>query len=231
MTSRSWVLTNSLDTWWRKCRRTLRDTVVMPRPAGRRRRGGCVSLSSCGTMISPTGVALHAGGERFGGFGDPGDLGAVGGGGDHERRQASINPDPAAGVVAGAGRVMLGGVQVGGFDVQRDPPAPGVVGDGGEQDLRPAACEHAPQPACVVVHPDWPIPGRVTDRGRSLSPMRMAGGAPLGCLLRSRNDGIAPVFFLNRGNPIRLPLRLPERESDHAFRPLPQSTAASSNTC
>ena len=79
--------------------------------------------------------------------------------------------------------------------------------------------------------PTWPIPGSVTERGRLLSPTRIAGGRPLGCLLRSRNDGIAPVFFLKRGNPTRLPLRLPERESDQAFRPLPRSTAASSNTC
>ena len=76
-----------------------------------------------------------------------------------------------------------------------------------------------------------PMPGRMTERGRALSPTRIAAGRPLGCLLRSRNDGAAPVFFLKQGNPIRLPLRLPERESDHAFSPLPRSTAASSNTC
>jgi hypothetical protein len=45
----------------------------------------------------------------------------------------------------------------------------------------------------------------VTDRGRSLSPTRIAAGLPLGCLLRSRNDGTAAVFFFNRGNPTRRP--------------------------
>ena len=76
-----------------------------------------------------------------------------------------------------------------------------------------------------------PIPGRVTERVRLLSPIRIAGGPPMLCLLRSRNDGRPPVFFLKRGNPTCLPLRLPERESDQAFSPLPRSTAASSNTC
>ena len=182
-------------------------------------------------MISPTGVAWPCRRRALWGFQRSGRLRR------HRRwprRRMPTGldqPRPSRGRRRRGGRVMLPGVQLGGFDVQGDPPAPGVEGDGGEQDLRPAACKHAPQPACVVVHPDVADTGRVTDRGRSLSPIRMARGRPLGCLLRSRNDGIALVFFLNRGNPIRLPLRIPERESDHAFRPLPQSTAASSNTC
>ena len=76
-----------------------------------------------------------------------------------------------------------------------------------------------------------PMPGRVTARKRSLSPTRIAGGRPLGCLLRSRNEGTAPVFFLKRGKPTRLPRRFPDRESDQALSARPQSTAASSNTC
>ena len=70
---------------------------------------------------------FHPGGERFGRIGDAGDLGAVGGGGDQERRQAAIHTDPAAGSSPLAGRVLVGGVQVGGLDVQRHPPAPAVV--------------------------------------------------------------------------------------------------------
>ena len=68
-------------------------------------------------------------------------------------------------------------------------------------------CRHAP-PIC-------PIPGRVTARERSLSPTRIAGGRPLGCLLRSRNDGTAP-FLLEAGKPTRLPRRFRDRESDQA---------------
>jgi hypothetical protein len=79
--------------------------------------------------------------------------------------------------------------------------------------------------------PICPMPGRVTERGRFFSPTRIAEGLSLACLLRSRNDGMAPDFFLNRGKPTRLPLRFPQRESDQAFSPLPRSTAASSNTC
>ena len=75
------------------------------------------------------------------------------------------------------------------------------------------------------------MPGSVTERGRLLSPTRTVGGLPLWCVLRSRNDGTVPVFFLKRGKPTRLPLRLPRRESDHALSPFPRSTAASSNTC
>src|SRR5690625_2845177 len=75
------------------------------------------------------------------------------------------------------------------------------------------------------------MPGRVSDRGRSPSPTRIDARPPLACLLRTRNDRTDVVFFLNRGKPTRLPLRFPVRESDHAFKPLPRSTAASSNTC
>ena len=63
------------------------------------------------------------------------------------------------------------------------------------------------------------MPGRVTERGRSRSPTRIAGGRPLVCLLRSRNDGVVPVFFLNRGKPTRLPVRSPRRESARRQRP------------
>lgn len=49
--------------------------------------------------------------------------------------------------------------------------------------------------------------------------------------MHNRNDATTAVFFLNFGKPTRLPLRLPERESDQAVSARPQSTAASSNTC
>ena len=51
-----------------------------------------------------------------------------------------------------------------------------------------------------------------------MPPTRMAAGLPVGCLWRSRNDA-TPVFFFNRGNPPRRPLRLPDCESDHAASP------------
>ena len=76
-----------------------------------------------------------------------------------------------------------------------------------------------------------PIPGRMTERGRSGVPTRMAGNRPFEFLLRNRNDPSTPVFFLNLGNPTRGPRRLPERESDQAPKARPQSTAASSKTC
>ena len=66
------------------------------------------------------------------------------------------------------------------------------------------------------------MPGSVTERGRWFSPTRITAGLPLECLLRNRNDAMSLVFFLNRGNPTRLPSRFPERESDHAARPRPQ---------
>ena len=91
-----------------------------------------------------------------------------------------------------------------------------MVADGGEQDLGAVFGQHAPQPAGVIMHADLPDSGQGYRAGRSLSPTRIAGGRPLGCLLRSRNDGTTPVFFLKRGKPTRLPLRLPERESDQA---------------
>jgi hypothetical protein len=57
------------------------------------------------------------------------------------------------------------GVQLGGFDVQGDPPAPGVVGDRGKEDLRPILGQHAPQPAGVVMHTDLADTGQ-SDRPR-----------------------------------------------------------------
>src|SRR3982074_822203 len=75
-----------------------------------------------------------------------------------------------------------------------------------------------------------PIPGSLTDRGRA-SPTLITGLQSLGCLLRSRNDCLLVVFFLNRGNPTCRPLRPLRRQSDHTLSARPQSTAASSNTC
>jgi hypothetical protein len=47
-------------------------------------------------------------------------------------------------------------VQVGGLDVQREPPPAPVMANGGEQDLYPVFGEHAPQAAGVIVHLDQP---------------------------------------------------------------------------
>ncbi len=67
---------------------------------------------------------------------------AIGGGGHQKRRQAAVHTHPAATLVRTA-RVLVVGVQVGGLDVQRDPPPATVVANGGEQDFRPAFCQHA----------------------------------------------------------------------------------------
>jgi hypothetical protein len=66
-----------------------------------------------------------------------------------------------------------------------------VVGDGGEQDLGPVLSEHARNRRVSSCTATGPIPGRVTERGRLLSPTRIAGGRPFVCLLRSRNDATA----------------------------------------
>jgi len=84
---------------------------------------------------------------------------------------------------------------LGGLDVQRQPPAAGAVCDGGEADLGPVLGEHPPQSAGVVMHPDLSDASSVIARGRLSSPTRIASVRPLGCVLRSRNDGTEPVFF------------------------------------
>ena len=75
-----------------------------------------------------------------------------------------------------------------------------------------------------------PIPGSVTDRG-CVSPKRIVGWRPLGCLLHSRNVCLPAAFFLNRGNRTWGPRRVPLRDCGKAASARPQSTAASSNTC
>jgi hypothetical protein len=95
---------------------------------------------------------MDARGQRLGRIVDAGDFSAVGGGGDQERRQAAVHPHPAARIVRATGGVLLGSVQVGGLDVERDPPPAPVMTDGGEEDFRPIFGDHAPQPAGVVMH-------------------------------------------------------------------------------
>src|SRR6185295_6990870 len=129
--------------------------------------------------------------------------------------------------------VLVSGVQFGGLHVQRYPPAARMLGDRGEQDFGPVLGQHAPQPAGVVMHADLPDTGQCDRAG----PLAVADAnrrwLVLGVFVAQpkRRHGTASVFFLNRGNPILLPLRLPERESDQALSSLPRSTAASSKTC
>src|SRR5882757_228542 len=47
--------------------------------------------------------------------------------------------------------------------------------------------------------PIWPMPGRITERARLLSPTRIACGESPLCLLRSRNDATPPAFLLEAG--------------------------------
>ena len=72
------------------------------------------------------------------------------------------------------------------------------------------------------MHTDLPDTGSVTERGRLLSPTRIAAACPWGVCCAAETTAMSPDFRLNRGNPTRLPLRFPERESDHAASPLPQ---------
>ena len=57
----------------------------------------------------------------------------IGGGGDHKRRQTPVDTDPATIIGRIARLVLVGGVQVGGHHIQRHPPPPAVLADGGEQ--------------------------------------------------------------------------------------------------
>ena len=121
-----------------------------------------------------------------------------------------------------AGRVLMGGVQVGGLDVQRHPPAPGVVGDGGEADLGPAFGEHAPQPAGVVMHPDLPDAGQRDRAGAVVVADADRRRTSLGCLLRSRNDGTATGFLLEAGKAHSLAFALAGSGVRPGFEPLTQ---------
>ncbi len=63
-------------------------------------------------------LLADSGGESFGRIVNARRLGAVAGGGDQERRQAAVHTDPATPVTLIAGRVLVGGMQVGGLHVQ-----------------------------------------------------------------------------------------------------------------
>jgi hypothetical protein len=105
--------------------------------------------------------------QRLGGL-PATNLGPVGGGGDHERRKAPIQSNPAAVILLRSWRVVTVLVQVGGVDVEAHIPAVPVPATRGEQD--PGAwygyrlsgvgvellegAEQPPQPAGVVVHAD-----------------------------------------------------------------------------
>ena len=134
--------------------------------------------------------------------------------GYHRSATTAVESDPPAVVSRIAGRVMVDGVQIGGVDVQRYPPVAAVVADGGEQNPGATVCERARTRRVSSCTATTPTPGSVTERGRLPSPTQIAGGRSLVCLLRNRNDGSGPVSFLNRRNPILLPLRLSDRESD-----------------
>ncbi len=73
-------------------------------------------------------LAFQATSKGFGRIGDTGDFGAVGGGGDHKRRQTPVDTDPATIIGRIARLVLVGGVQVGGLHVQRHPPAAARAG-------------------------------------------------------------------------------------------------------
>ncbi len=51
------------------------------------------------------------------------DLRSVSTSGDREHAQAPVNTDPALVITLQSGLVLVGGVQVSGFDVERHPPA------------------------------------------------------------------------------------------------------------
>lgn len=99
----------------------------------------------------------------------PQGLYSVGGGGDHWYVQSTVHPGPTGVVGVVAERVLGGRVQVGGLDVQRDPPTPAAASHGCEQNARPAFAEHAPQLARVVEHLDGADTGQ-GDRTRPVLP-------------------------------------------------------------
>ena len=108
-------------------------------------------------------LAFQATSKGFGRIGDTGDFGTVGGGGDHKRRQTTVDTDPATIIGRIARLVLVGGVQVGGLHVQRHPPPAAALADGGEQNRGPVLGQHAPQSAGVIMHADLPdtgIPGQ-----------------------------------------------------------------------
>ena len=74
-------------------------------------------------------MRLHARGECFGGIFDTHDFGAVGVCGDQERRQTPTHTDPATVICRITRGVVVGGVQVGGRDIQTAPPPPGALGN------------------------------------------------------------------------------------------------------
>jgi hypothetical protein len=61
------------------------------------------------------------------------------------------------------------GVEIGGFDVEADVPAPGAAGHGGEQDPAPAGGDQPPQVAGVVVHPHHPDAWQGDRPGRAVA--------------------------------------------------------------
>jgi hypothetical protein len=63
------------------------------------------------------------------------DFGAVRGGGDHQRRQAPIYPDPTTMLASWAHGVVVLLVQVRSVEVEADIPAAAMTADRGEQDL------------------------------------------------------------------------------------------------
>ena len=106
--------------------------------------------------------------------------------------------------------------------VQRHPPAPPMMGDGGEQDLGAVLGEHAPQPAGVVMHPDLPDAGQ-GDRAGAAACRRPGSptGGLLGVLVAQPKRRHRTGLLLEAGKADPLAFALTERESDHAASALP----------
>ena len=143
--------------------------------------------------------------------------------------------------------MVVRGVQVVGLDVERYPPAAGVWVMVANRILaRPLASMRRNRRVSSYTL-ICPMPGRVTERGRLLSPTRIAGGRPLGCLLRSRNAAQCTGFLLEAREPDPLaftltrsasptrrsalypdPRRLPRTPADtpHAATPSPVTTVS-----
>lgn len=145
--------------------------------------------------------------------GDAFNLLTVCGGGDRERVQATINPDPAA-AVRGLRLVVARGVQVSGLNIPTHPPAATPPRNGREQNLAPAFGDQATQVTGVVVDAHLTDTGKrdrasdlaVTDADRRLATFGVLVTQPervhaFAFTFHSRETDLAAfaVAFLRRG--------------------------------
>jgi hypothetical protein len=85
---------------------------------------------------------------------DARDLAPIGGGGDDQCRQASVDTYPTASIIGSTRTVPMVGVYVLGLDIEAEPPAVPPAADSGEKNLRPVFGNEPSQLTGVVVNPE-----------------------------------------------------------------------------